>query len=252
MSSDDREQWQINAAAACDAEVSVIIPCKNPGSHLIGLLDSLVQQEFGNLWELILVDNGSSDDTKSVAMSYSDRLKLKLIEASEKANASYARNAGVRTASSEKLLFIDADDEVEPQYLAAMSAALDSHDFVTSRVDSLTLNPGWVREAQGPPWQENGVIVFFDFLPAAGVNIGIRRSLYESVGGFPEEFSGSQDIAFSWRVQLFAAKQIHFVPEAIYRYRYRDSLRGLYKQSRNWGFSNTLLYREFRPHGMPR
>lgn len=74
---------------------------------------------------------------------------------------------------------------------------------------------------------------------------------FESVGGFPEEYSGSQDIAFSWRVQLLTGTPVHFVPEAEYLYRHRKSLLGMYRQSRNWGFSNVLLYREFRGQGMP-
>jgi glycosyltransferase involved in cell wall biosynthesis len=231
--------------------VSVIVPFRNPGAHFEGLLESLAQQQFEKPWEIILVDNGSSDGAPAHAKKYSGRLDLRVIEAAEKANASYARNVGVRAANFEKLLFIDADDQVDRFYVAAMVDALESHEFVTSRVDSLTLNAEWVQTAQGPPWQESGVIVFFGFLPATGVNIGIRRGLFDSVGGFPEEFSGSQDIAFSWRVQLLAGKTIHFVPDAVYRYRYRDNMAGLYRQSCNWGFSNTLLYRQFRDYGMP-
>ena len=93
--------------------------------------------------------------------------------------------------------------------------------------------------------------VGYDFLPVTGVNIGIRRSLFESVGGYPEEFSGCQDIAFTWRAQLQGAR-IHFVPEAVYRYRHRSSLSGLYRQCVNWGKSEVRLYRTFRSAGMPR
>lgn len=233
------------------AAVSVIVPCRNGAAHLPGLLQSLVQQDFQGYWEVLVVDNCSRDGSESIAAQYSQRLNLKVVNAPQRANASYARNVGVRAASGEKLLFIDADDEVESSYVSAMATALDSHDFVTSRVDSVSLNPEWVQAAQGPPWQESSVAVFFDFLPAAGINIGIRRSMFESLGGFPEEFSGSQDIAFSWRVQLRTGATIHFVSEAVYRYRYRRSLSSLYWQSCNWGYSNVLLYQEFREHGMP-
>jgi glycosyltransferase involved in cell wall biosynthesis len=230
---------------------SVIVPCRNPGSYFLALLESLAQQQFEGPWEVIVVDNGSTDGSAVIAESFSDRLRMKVIAASEKINGSYARNVGVRAAAGEKLLFVDSDDQVAPGYVAAMVSALDSHDFVTSRVDSKTLNPQWACEAQGPPWQDTGVDVAFDFLPATGLNVGVHRSLFESIGGFPEEYSGSQDIAFSWRIQLTAGASVHFVPEALYRYRHRGTLIGMYRQSRNWGVSNVLLYREFRVHGMP-
>jgi len=209
-----------------------------------------VKQDFQGRWEVILVDNGSADGSGSIAAQFSNELNLKLVNAPKRPNASYARNVGVRVASGEKLLFIDADDEVEPGYVSTMVSALDLHDFVTSRVDSVALNAQWLQAAQGPPWQESGVIVFFDFLPAAGINIGIRRQMFESFGGFPEEFSGSQDIAFSWRVQL-SGTAIHFVSDAVFCFRYRETLSNLYRQSCNWGTSNVLLYRQFRKHGMP-
>src|SRR6185436_11210737 len=80
--------------------------------------------------------------------------------------------------------------------------------------------------------------------------VGLRRSLFDEIGGFPTNFSGSQDIVFSWRAQL-SGRLIHFVPEAVYLYRYRDSLRGLFRQCRNWGTSNVLLYYHFHQAGMP-
>ena len=232
-------------------ELSVIVPCRNPGPCFRNLLESLATQRVDAPWEVIIVDNQSSDDSRALALSFSDRLTLRIIDATEKANASYARNLGVRAASGEKLFFIDADDEVAPGYLAAMAKALDSYDFVTSRVDSATLNPPWACTAQGLGWQETSVETAFDFLPATGINVGIRRALFDSLGGFSEEYPGSQDIAFSWNVQIRKGLTIHFVPEAVYRYRHRATLREMFRQSCNWGSSNVLLFREFRKHGMP-
>jgi glycosyltransferase involved in cell wall biosynthesis len=177
-------------------------------------------------------------------------IPVRVVDAPRPANASYARNVGVNATAGEKLFFVDADDEVAPGYLEAMSAALESHGFVTSRVDSKTLNPEWVHAAHGPPWQAEGVDQFFQFMPGTGINIGLRRELFEKIGGFPTEFSGSQDVVFSWQVQL-GGTPIHFVSQALYRYRYRATLLGLFRQTRNWGMSNVLLYRHFRQAGMP-
>lgn len=230
---------------------SVIIPCRNADRHLGAMLESLAGQELASPWEVVVVDNGSTDGSRAIAERFKNRMNLKIVDASDRYNASYARNAGVSAASADRLLFVDADDEVAPGYLRAMCAALESHDYVASRVDSARLNAEWVRAAHGAPWQVDGVAVFFGFMPATGINVGVRRQLFHRAGGFAEQYPGSQDIAFSWRAQLTGA-QIVFVPDAVYRYRHRDSLWGLFRQCVVWGSSNVLLYRSFRQSGMPR
>ena len=244
----DGNKYVVSSERVRQTRVSVIMPFHNPGSHFRQMLTSLVNQELAEPAEIVAVDNLSTDDSVAVATSCVGRIPLRVVAATEKANASYARNVGARTATGDRLFFVDADDELAPGYLAAMNAALDSHQFVTSRVDSASLNPGWLQGAHGSPWE--GVFTYFDFMPAGGVNVGVFRRWFDGVGGFPEDFAASQDVVFAWRVQL-AGAPLHFVPEAVYRYRYRDSLAGLFRQSRNWGRSNVLLYRTFKAQGMP-
>ena len=234
-----------------DAAVSIVVPCRDGARYLPSLLASLVDQILSESAEIVVVDNGSADDSRGIAERASGRIPVKVIAATERTGAAYARNIGARAATGSKLVFVDADDELAPGYVAAIAAALDQHPFVTSKVDSLTLNDQWNRDCHGSPWQAEGVSVFFDFLPATGVNVGVSREWFEKMGGFPEEFEQSEDIAFSWSLQLEGIR-IHFVADAVYRYRYRDSVAGLFRQSRRWGRSNVLLYRRFRESGMPR
>jgi glycosyltransferase involved in cell wall biosynthesis len=236
---------------ANDAMVSVIVPFRNAEQHVEALLRSLVAQDYRAPWQVVAVDNGSKDRSRVLVEQVSQSLNLTIVDASARANLAHARNVGVRAAEGDKLLFVDADDELGPGYVSAMSRALDCHKLVTSRVDSTTLNAEWVRDAHGPPWQENGIGVFLDFLPAAGANIGIRRALFEQLGGFSDEFNGSEDLAFSWNAQLEAGVELHFVQDAVYRYRYRDTYGGLFRQSVHWGRSHVALYRSFRHAGMP-
>ena len=229
---------------------SLIVPFRNVERHFASMLESLTWQEPTSAMEILAVDNGSDDRSRSIAESFADRLNLKILEALDRRNASYARNVGVRASTCDKLLFADADDQLAPGYVAAMTAALDHHRFVTSRVDSMALNPEWVQLAHGDPWQADSVPVGFDFMPVTGPNVGLRRELFDASGSYPEDFSGCQDIVFAWRVQL-AGASIHFVPEAVYRYRHRDSIPGLYRQCVNWGYSDAHLFHRFRALGMP-
>jgi glycosyltransferase involved in cell wall biosynthesis len=233
------------------AEVSVIIPCYNSAAYLGHQLRALSRQDYRGEWEVLVSDNGSSDGSKNIAETFHDGLNLRVVDASERRSASYARNAGARAATGDKLLFVDADDEVEPGYVAAMAEALESAAFVTSRVETARLNAEWNRSAHGP-WQEEGLLYPWpDYMPAAGPNVGIARSVFESMGGYPEEIpTGSEDLAFAWKVQLHGV-QLRFVPEAVYSYRNRDTLVGLYRQCRRWGICLAALYREFRGAGMP-
>ena len=230
---------------------SVIVPVHNAAPFIDELLRSLAEQKDAGDWEVILVDNNSTDDSAAVARRWTSRLPLQILSATERSNPSYARNTGAAAAAGDDLLFIDADDAVDEGYVRAMRAALERHPFVTSRVDSETLNPAWVKNAHGEPWQTHNVGVFFGFLPAAGANIGIKRSLFESVGGFSGKFSGSEDLAFSWEAQLATGASVHFVHNAVYRYRYRTTYWQLFVQGRRWGQDSALLYRTFGKRGMP-
>jgi glycosyltransferase involved in cell wall biosynthesis len=232
--------------------VSVIVPFRNAEQHVEALLRSLVAQDYRGTWQLVAVDNGSKDRSRVLIERFSQSLNLTIVDGSARANLAHARNVGARAGAGDKLLFVDADDEVEHEYVSAMSRALDCHQLVTSRVDSTTLNAEWVRDAHGPPWQESGIGVFLEFLPAAGANIGIRRALFEQLGGFSEKFNGAEDLAFSWKAQLDAGVEPQFVGDAVYRYRYRDSYASLFRQSVNWGRGHVALYRGFRHAGMPR
>jgi glycosyltransferase involved in cell wall biosynthesis len=234
-------------------EVSVVLPFRNAGSTIRYQFEALAAQGFGHRWELIAVDNRSDDESREIAESFSDRLPLRIVDARERLGAGYASNVGAACASAQKLLFVDADDEVAPGYLAAMSAALDEHDFVTSAFDEDTLNPEWVRGAHGPAWRPPGEPLAdqFGILPNAGASIGIARSVFVSAGGFPSELPRMYDIAMSWEVQL-AGIPLHYVPEAVYRVRYRQSLGALFRQGLAGSSCVPLLYKRYRHVGMRR
>jgi glycosyltransferase involved in cell wall biosynthesis len=234
-------------------DVSVVVPFRNAAGTIAAQLEALASQEFAGAWEVVAVDNRSEDESRRIAESFSGRLAIRVVEAAEQLGAGYARNVGARHASAQKLLFVDADDEVAPDYVSTITAALDQHEFVTSAFDQETLNPEWVRAAHGPAWRvpNESLPDQFGVLPNAGASIGITRAAFEAVGGFPEDLPRMQDIALSWEVQL-AGIPLHYAPEAVYRVRYRTSLLDLFRQGLAEASCAPLLYKRYRAVGMGR
>lgn len=102
--------------------ISVIIPCYNHGKYLQEAIDSVKRQE-GVQTEIVVVDDGSADDTKEVAMRNTDVIYI------YQANAglSAARNTGIKKSSGDYLLFLDADDWLLPGALQANLQVLAQH-----------------------------------------------------------------------------------------------------------------------------
>jgi len=234
-------------------DFSVIIPFRNAAPHIRGQLEALANQAFDHEWEVVAVDNGSPDNSREIVESFRNRLNLVILDVATKTGAGHARNVGARHASGEKLIFIDADDEVAPGYLREMATGLDRHDFVTSNFDHSTLNPEWVRDAHGPLWRDPADPLgdHFGVMPSAGGSIGITRQIFEAVGGFPEDFRRMQDIAFSWEVQSRGVV-LHLVPDAIYRVRFRQTLIDLFRQAFAGSSYAPLLYKRYGNLGMQR
>lgn len=126
-------------------KLSIIIPCFNAGQTIAVQLEALAQQEWSQPWEIIIADNGSTDETIKIVQTYQQRLpNLKIVDASKKRGAAHARNVGARVAQSEALAFCDADDEVAPGWVAAMGEALSEYDLVGGRDEHWKLNEPWL------------------------------------------------------------------------------------------------------------
>ncbi len=234
--------------------LSVIIPAYNAADTISGQLGALAGQHWGGGWEVLVSDNGSTDQTRAVALGFRNRLPdLRVIDASARSGAGHARNVAARQARGDALLFCDADDEVAPGWLQAMGRALERHDFVASRIDADKLSAPWALGTRGCPQQEDVQAYRYPpFLPhAASCGLGVKRELHETVGGFDEDFYKLQDTDYCWRVQLQGA-ELQFVPDALVHMRFRNDPSGAYRQAREWGEYNVKLYKKYRPLGMPR
>jgi GT2 family glycosyltransferase len=235
-------------------KISVIIPCYNSATTIEHQLEALANQTTLP-WEVIIADNGSTDDSMKIAKNFSRKIdRLRIIDASDRRGASHARNTGAKAATGEAILFCDSDDVVAPGWVEAMATALTKHDFVASKFETFQLNSKESLKLHngGDHPQCNGLTQhLFQFLPyAGGCGLGVKRYLHESVGGFDESILYHEDTDYCWKLQLSGIK-LHFIPEAIIHIRYRDTPVSRLRQIRLWSNYEVLLYKKYRALGVP-
>jgi glycosyltransferase involved in cell wall biosynthesis len=232
--------------------VSVVCPCRNSAGTLAQQLDALAAQRCSVPWEMIVVDDGSSDETVQIARSYVGRLPdLQVLETTVPRLQAEGINAGVAAARGRHVLVVDSDDEVAPGYLEAMHEALCRHPVVGARIDEEALNPPWAR-VRYHPMQRDGLSTLHGFLPViVGAALGIRREVLDAVGGFDPASTPLIDMDLSWRLQL-AGHPLAFAPDAVLRYRYRTGLRATFHQKRNYAVGDVRLAAQYAPHGLRR
>lgn len=235
----------------CVLDLSVVIPVRNEQRHLSAQLDALLDQPWDGGWEIVVVDNGSTDGTAQVVHRYRDQMPpVRLIDASERAAKAYAMHVGVHAASGAAIAFCDADDVVGDGWVAAVAAGLREHQVVTGPHELDRLNPRWLADSRGRTADEAPVGSFSGLFPCIrGANWGIRRDTWDRLGGVREGFH-LEDIEFSLRCWL-AGVQVAGVPEASVHYRYRASARALWRQGWGYGANRPQIARLLRDAGGP-
>lgn len=195
--------------------VSVIIPAHNAGDTLAGCLQSVFDQTRAD-FEVIVVDDGSTDDTPSVLAQYRRRDDIVVIR-QRNAGVSAARNAGMDAAKGQYLCFVDADDALEPRYMADLLACAEktAADVVSG---GYTLWQNGVRRGDYPAakWDVTlgGQRVSLMCVPTTRLYRAdfLRENGIRFAPG--ERF---EDAAFSLQVNLLA-RRVENIPMNNYRY----------------------------------
>lgn len=110
-------------------KISIIVPIYNAASYIRRCLDSICSQTEKD-WELLLVNDGSTDDSQEIVEAYSKREARIQVYQQENQGQGVARNRALEQARGEFVVFIDADDYVESNYLEQLISAMPGHDVV--------------------------------------------------------------------------------------------------------------------------
>ncbi|HMM93442.1 glycosyltransferase [Phycicoccus sp.] len=236
--------------------VSVVIPVLDPGPLLRAQLDSLAAQDFAEPFEVIVVDDGCTDGSLDAVPAYADRLRVRVLpwQAERVVHGpAVGRNRGVQAASTDWVAFCDADDVADPGWLRELYAARTEADLVAGACDVTSLNDPTVVSARGGPEYgrslPEGPCGFLPYAPSC--NVLMSRRVLDAVGGWDESLPYCEDVDICWRAQLHGFA-LAFAPGAVMGYRYRDSVRALFRQIRRYKSAEVLLYRRFRGDGATR
>ena len=193
-------------------DLSVVVPTSNRAASLDALLHDLRAQRGDARFEVIVVDNGSADDTAQVARRHAagDRRVRYIVE--PRRGASCARNAGVAVARAPILAFIDDDVRPRADWVASILAAFARYpdvDCIGGRVEPRwpCPPPPWLTRAHWPPLAvqiDRGGSRYIDRGNASAclitANFACRAEVFREIGGFAPDFLRDEDREFNLRM----------------------------------------------------
>lgn len=190
--------------AGHDPKVSIIVPFYNANSTLERCLSSLTHQTYGD-FEIILIDDGSTDDGGTIAREYAKNdSRIKIVSQGNCGQAT-ARNNGIMKASGAYVCFVDADDYVHPAYLERMTDALTMENCEIAVCNFMKV----VRGSRTPEFDPSEDVSFSTVEALAELNY--HRRFDSSAGGkmFPKSFFN--EVQFPVGMKCEDAAIMHFL-----------------------------------------
>lgn len=234
-----------------DPSVCVVIPARDAAGTLGAQLAALSMQRGAPPFRVIVVDNGSVDDTAAIASGFDSPTMPVAVVHEAVAGINHARNAGVRTAS-EIVLLCDADDEVSEGWVETLVTALVPGTWVAGPLDFRRLNSERTRALWGGRDQSpmSGPVPFRD--SGNGSNCGFFREMWTEIGEFDPSVVGHGDESEFFARAWAGGYQLQWAPSAVVNYRQRSSARAMLRRRFRQGRSQVrIATRPEWPEGAP-
>ena len=189
--------------------ISIMMPTYNNAKYIKQAIESIYAQNYDNI-EIIVVDDGSTDNTKGIVQQYKD-IKYFYIEHK---GISVARNTALEKSKGEYIAFLDSDDYWLPNKLNTQMQYFKDHpdcEIVFTKYENffedekLKTNKRAMHEKMMEKFLKQ-------YLPSSV----IKKELFEKYGNFDENFSGVEDTEFLYRLLKKGASISHIIPEVFY------------------------------------
>lgn len=199
------------------ALISVIIPAYNYAHFLPQAINSIVQQTYTN-WECIIVDDGSTDDTRKVAEQFADADNRIKYYYQTNAGLSASRNKGIELAKGELIQLLDADDLLHPEKFSKQldvftknekaDIVYSDYKWFKDQIQSAWIAPGYYSEIKGDAvkaflknWEKGFSIPIHSYL--------FKRSCFTKWGVFDQALPTHEDLDLQLRFSLKGAKYVY-------------------------------------------
>lgn len=234
--------------------VSVVVPVYNGAMTIATCLESLLAQTYpADRYEIIVIENGSTDETTAVVERYPVRLLHNTVR-----GPAAARNRGIQASQADLIAFTDADCIVTPNWLAELvkpfqdtTVGAVGGDIQPYRHSDRT--DVELFSDENSPWA-NYLSGKHEFLPQIYTpNAAYRRALLVAINGFNERILTGEDVEISWRIQMETGTHFAYAPQSVVYHHHRSTRQGLSRQYRQYGFGEVLLDTLFGQYpGYPR
>lgn len=199
-------------------KVSIVIPCYKQAQFLPDAIESCLNQTYKD-FEIIVVNDGSPDNTSAVVKHFQSRkglkeIPIKLIEQENK-GLSAARNAGIKKAAGGWILTLDADDKIHPDFL---TKTVGVNDIVSTRLETFG------RETRS--WKSNlSVVTYADLLQKNHINCCslFKKDVWTITGGYDENMKDGYEDYEYWIRAAKAGFNITSLNETLFYYRKHDT-----------------------------
>jgi GT2 family glycosyltransferase len=222
--------------------MSVVVCTFNGERTLGGCLRGLQELDYPD-FEVIVVNDGSTDSTRAIASEYDVRLIN-----TENLGLATARNTGMAAATGEIVAYLDDDARPDRDWLRYLALAFARDSFAgfggpnLPPVGSTTIGSCVAHSPGGPT---HVLVSDSEAEHIPGCNMAFRKSALEAVEGFDPQFRvAGDDVDVCWRLQV-AGHKLGFCPAAVVWHEPRDSLRAYWRQQRGYGRAEALLERKW-------
>ena len=229
---------------------SIIVPVYNRPKEIDELLKSLTKQEFSEDFEVLIIEDGSTDKSESIVENYKPQLDLKYYF-KENTGAGASRNFGMQKATGNYFIILDSDVIVPKQYLSEVSKALEhnftdafggpdaAHESFTSLQKAINYSMTSVLTTGGIRGKKKSVGKF----QPRSFNLGLSKKAFEATNGFSKLKVG-EDIDLTFR--LWENKfETQLIENAFVYHKRRSTIKQFFKQTFAFGTARPQLNKRY-------